>query len=309
MLMLLGFLPGLALLLAGLQIMRNGLERAARSGMRRTLAVLAGTPAAAMLTGAVVTALVQSSTAITVLSIGLVNAGIMSLVQAIGIILGANIGTCLTAQMLSFNLSALAVPAVAVGAACLALGKKKPWFTPVGQSLLGFGMIFLGLELISEAFAPLRHSAWFTKMLFSLGGRPLLAVLAGTIFTGLIHSSATTTGVVMALSRQGLIDLPSAIALVLGGNIGTCFTAVLASIGGTPTGKRVALAHVLLNLGGVFLFLPILKPYATLVQITDPSLPRQIANAQTIFNVAGSLVALPFVHGFARLLTRLVREK
>lgn len=289
--------------------MRHGLERAAHSRMRRALAVLTANPVTALLTGTAVTAVVQSSTAITVLSIGFVNAGILGLVQAIGIILGANIGTCVTAQMLSFNLIALAVPAMVLGLACLVPGKKRAALQYAGQSLLGFGLIFLGLEIISGSFAPLRHSAWFSGLLASLGGRPLLAALAGTVFTGLIHSSATTTGVVMALSRQGLLDLPSAIALVLGGNIGTCITSVLASIGGTATGKRVALAHVLLNLGGVMAFLPMLQPFSVLVQLTDPSLPRQIANAQTIFNVVSSLAVLPFIRGFARLLTVLVKER
>lgn len=309
MFMFLSFFLGLAFLLIGLRIMRRGLERAAHSRMRRALAALAGSPLTALLTGTVVTALVQSSTAITVLAIGFVNAGMLGLVQAIGIILGANIGTCVTAQMLSFNLTALAAPALAAGLACLALGKKRTALKYAGQSLTGFGMIFLGLEIISGSFAPLRHSAWFAGLLSSLGGRPLLAALAGTVFTGLIHSSATTTAVVMALSRQGLLDLPSAIALVLGGNVGTCITAVLASIGGTATGKRVALAHVLLNLGGVMAFLPLLQPFSVLVQLTDPSPPRQIANAQTLFNVAGSLAVLPFIHGFARLLTVLVRGR
>lgn len=305
--MVLCFTLGLVFLLGGLQIMRSGLERAAHSQMRRALAALTGSPLAALLTGTAVTALVQSSTAITVLAIGFVNAGMLGLVQSIGLILGSNIGTCVTAQMLSFNLAVLAAPAMAGGLACLALGKKRAAFKYVGQTLLGFGMIFLGLEMISDSFAPLRHSAWFAGLLSSLSGRPLLAALTGTVFTGLIHSSATTTGVVMALSRQGLLDLPSAIALVLGGNIGTCITAVLASIGGTATGKRVALAHVLLNLGGVLAFLPLLQPFSVLVQLTDPSLPRQIANAQTIFNVTSSLAVLPFIHGFARLLTALVR--
>ncbi len=289
--------------------MRRGLERTAHSRMRRTLATLTGSPATALLIGTVSTALVQSSTAITVLAIGFVNAGMLGLVQAIGIVLGTNIGTCVTAQMLSFNLAVLATPAMAAGLVCLALGNKRTALKYAGQSLLGFGLIFFGLEIISSCFGPLRHSAWFTDMLSSLGGRPLQAVLAGTLFTGLIHSSATTTGVVLALARQGLLDLPSAIALVLGGNIGTCITAVLACIGGTATGKRVALAHVLLNLFGVAVFLPLLHPFSALVQLTDHSLPRQIANAQTIFNVVSSLVVFPFIYSFARLLTLLVKER
>lgn len=304
--MLLQFALGLTLLLTGLKLMRNGLERAAYSKMRRALTALTGSPLAAMLTGTVATALVQSSTAITVLAIGLVNAGIMGLVQAVGVILGANIGTCVTSQMLSFNLATLAVPALAAGVMFLALGKKTAPLRFAGQSLFGFGFIFWGLDLVSDSFTPLRHSEWFIGILASLGGSPLLAVLAGAVFTGLIHSSATTTGVVMSLSHQGLLDLPSAIAVILGGNIGTCITAILASLGGTPTGRRVALAHVLLNLGGVLLFLPVIHPFALFMQLTDPSIPRQIANAQTVFNVVSSLAVLPFMHVFTRLLIFLI---
>jgi phosphate:Na+ symporter len=306
--MVLYFSLGLVLLLGGLQIMRSGLEGAAHSRMRLVLAAFTASPLRSLVTGTVITALVQSSTAITVLTIGFVNAGILSLARAIGIILGANIGTCVTAQLLSFNLSALALPAAAAGLLCRLAGRKRASLKYAGQSLFGFGMIFLGLDMISGSFVPLRHSPWFTEVLSSLDGHPLLAALAGAVFTGLIHSSATTTGVVMALSRQGLLDLPSSIAVVLGGNIGTCVTAVLASTGGTAAGKRVAMAHVLLNLGGVAAFLPALHPFTSLVRLTDPSLPRQIANAQTIFNVAGSLAAFPFIRGFARLLTVLIRE-
>jgi len=308
LLMILSFSLGLTLMLKGLQIMRDGLESAAHFKMRRTLAALTGSPAAALLTGTVITALVQSSTAITILTIGFVNAGMLGLVQAIGIILGANIGTCVTAQMLSFNLTALAVPAVVTGLAFFIPGKKRPAYRYTGQSLIGLGIVFTGLEVISYSFVPLRQSAWFATLLSSLDCRPFQAVLAGAVFTGLIHSSATTTGVVMSLARQDLLDLPSAIALVLGANIGTCITAVLAGIGGTVTGRRVAMAHVLLNLGGVLAFLPLLHPFAALAQLTDPSPPRQIANAQTIFNVASSLAVLPFTHSFARLLTVLAKK-
>lgn len=307
--MLLYFLAGLALLLSGLRIMRGGLERAAHSRMRHILSSITGSPASALLTGAAITALVQSSTAVTVLTIGFVNARLMNLVQAIGIILGANIGTCVTAQMMSFNLVVLALPALTAGLACLITGLFYASLRTAGQSLLGFGMIFLGLDVISASFAPMQELEKFTILLSSLGGEPLLAVLVGMVFTGLIHSSATTTGVVIALSKDGLLDLSSAIALVLGGNVGTCVTAILASIGGTATGKRVALAHVLLNFAGVLLFLPLLQPFAALVQLTDPSLPRQIANAQTIFNVISSLAVLPFIYGFARLLTVIISDK
>lgn len=305
---LLLLVPGLFFLLVGLKIMRNGLENAADRWMGRALQSLTGSPLAAMITGAVITALVQSSTAITVLTIGFVNAGVLNLVQAVGIILGANIGTCITSQLLSFNLTALALPSMAAGVVFLIPGQKRAAFLNTAHALLGFGMIFLGLEAISASFVPLRSSVLFTNLLSSLSGRHLLAVLAGLAFTGLVHSSATTTGVVVALSRQGLLDLESAIALVLGGNIGTCITALLASISSTAAGKRAAAAHVILNLGGVLLFLPFLHPFSSLIGLTDPSLPRQVSNAQTIFNIACSLAVLPFIRGFARLLNVLVRE-
>ncbi|HOV80341.1 MAG TPA: Na/Pi cotransporter family protein [Bacillota bacterium] len=303
------FLTGIFLLLAGLRIMKYGLERAAGFKMHSFIASFTGSSLSAFLTGTAVTALIQSSTAVTVLVIGFVNAGILNLVQAVGIILGANIGTCVTAQILSFNLSALALPSMALAAALLVTGKKKPSLKYTSQALFGFGLIFLGLETISDSFAFLRDSAMFAGIISSLSGSPCLAVLAGAVFTGLIHSSSTTTGVVMALSKQGLLDLETSIALVLGGNIGTCATAFLASIGGTATGKRVALAHILLNLGGVAMFMPFLHPFSVLVQFTDPHLPRQISNAQTIFNIACSLIVLPFTGHFARLLIALVRER
>lgn len=297
------FFCGLVLLLGGLSIMRGGLEKAARSRMSHLLERLAGSPARSFFTGAVITALVQSSTAITVITIGFVNAGVLNLAQAVGIVLGANVGTCLTTQLLSFDLYSIALPAAAAGLS-LILFSKKPPLIYTGRALLGLGLIFFGLEALTDAFIPLHSSPRFVQTVSSTQS-PWAAALYGCIFTGIIHSSATTTGVIMALSRHGLIDLPLAIAAVIGSNIGTCITAVLASMGGTATGKRVALAHVLLNLGGAALFLPLLGPFAALVGLTADTLPRQIANAQTIFNVLSSLLVLPFTVQFTRLLSKI----
>ncbi|WP_066634695.1 Na/Pi cotransporter family protein [Desulfolucanica intricata] len=306
MLMFIFFSTGLAVLLCGMQKMRRGLEGAALTGIKRALAAATGTPIMAALTGMLLTLLVQSSTAVTVLTVSFVNAGLMNLVQAIGIILGSNIGTCITAQMMSLDLTKLALPAVLLGMTVMFFGHKHRTYYFLGQGILGFGLVFLGLFIISQAFAPLQDSPWFNSLLASIKSSPLLAVLAGALFSGLIHSSATTTGVVITLSGQGMVDLPTAIALVLGSNIGTCISAVLASLGGTITGKRVAMAHVLLNVFGVLLFLPLLYPFADLVALTADNLPREIANAHTLFNVLSSLMALPLIRPFAHLLVKII---
>lgn len=297
------FCCGIALLLGGLRIMRGGLEKAAHTRVSRILERMTGNPARAFLAGAVITALVQSSTAITVLTIGFVNAGMLSLARAIGIVLGANVGTCLTTQLLSFDLDSISLPAAAAGLS-LILFAKKPALIYSGRALLGLGLIFFGLSTLTQAFIPLNSSPRLVQTVASTQN-PWAAAFYGCIFTGIIHSSATTTGVIIALSRHGLIDLPLAIAAVIGGNIGTCVTAVLASVGGTAAGKKVALAHVLINLCGAALFLPLLEPFSSLVGLTADTLPRQIANAQTIFNVLSSLLLLPFTGRFTWLLNKI----
>lgn len=308
MLILAGALVGLYLLLRGMQIMQSGLENLSKNKMRLALAALTATPAAAAFTGTILTMLAQSSTAITVLTIGFINAGLLNLTQAVGIILGTNVGTCITVQLISFNLFKLALPAIAVGAALWAMGKQRPagqW----GRALFGFGLVFVSLWLISTALAPLREAPWVSETLLTLNNSPLRAVLAGTLVTALLHSSAAATGLVMLLSEQHLISLPTALALVLGNNIGTCVTAVLASLGGPRAGKQVAAAHVLLNVLGVIIFLPLLRPFAALISCSADSLPRQVANAHTLFNVLSSLAVLPLARPFSRLVNLIVPDR
>lgn len=296
---------GLWMLLRGMQVMKTGLETAARDKLQRALETMAGSPVRACLTGMIATLLVQSSTAVSVLSVGFVNAGIMKLPQAIGILLGANVGTCATVQVISFDLTRIALLGGAAGVLFYLWG-KNPAIKNLGRALTGFGAIFTGLKLLSLSFAPLKNATWFIEMLRALSGNPFLAMIAGTIASALLHSSAAATGIVMLLSGRELLPLTTAIAIVMGNNVGTCITAVLASLAGPVAGKRVAAAHVVLNVAGVILFFPFLSLFAQLVALTSDSLSRQVANAHTIFNIACSAAVLPFTGPFARLVETIV---
>lgn len=307
MLYLLKFCAGVALLLFGMRFMRDGLENMAKQRMKQALETLTKTPVVGFLTGTVLTALVQSSTAVTVITIGFVNAGVINFRQAVGIILGTNVGTCITAQMISFKLEEIALPAIGLGALLIVWAPRRS-IRFLGQSIVGFGVVFLGIGTMSDSLTPLRNSPAFINLLGRVSANAFLGVLAGTLFTALIHSSATTTGVVIALSHQGLIDLPTSIAIILGSNIGTCITGVLAAIGTPPGAKQVAAAHVMLNVLGVAAVLPFIIPFTHLVEATANTLPRQIANAHTLFNVLSSVLILPFARQFTGLVRRIIPD-
>ncbi|WP_418790615.1 Na/Pi cotransporter family protein [Phosphitispora sp. TUW77] len=305
MLSLLKFCAGITLLLFGMQFMRDGLESAARKKMQKALKRLTKNPLVGFIAGVIITALVQSSTAVTVITIGFVNAGILTFYQAVGIVLGTNVGTCITTQIISFRIEDIALPAIGLGALLIVIPQKNSW-RYLGQSIAGFGIIFLGINIMSESLEPLKNSPFFINLLARVSSNVFFGILAGTVFTGLIHSSATTTGIVITLSRQGLLDLPTSIAIILGSNIGTCITGVLAAIGTPPAAKQVAAAHVLLNVFGVIAVIPFILPFASLVEFTATDLPRQIANAHTIFNVFSSLLVLPFTRYFSKLVEKMV---
>ncbi len=307
MFLLLKFSAGVALLLFGMRFMKAGLENAARKRMKQALATLTKNPFIGFLTGTGITALVQSSTAVTVITIGFVNAGVINFYQAVGIVLGTNVGTCITAQMISFNLEEIALPAIGLGALMMVLGRRKG-LRCLGQSVVGFGIVFLGIGTMSDSLEPLRHSQVFISLLGRVSSNAFLGVLAGTVFTAMIHSSATTTGVVIALSYQGLIDLPTSIAIILGSNVGTCITGIVAAIGTPAAARQVAAAHVLLNVVGVTAVMPFILPFAHLIETTATTLPRQIANAHTLFNVFSSLAVLPFARQFAALVRRIIPD-
>ncbi|QNO15152.1 Na/Pi cotransporter family protein [Alkalicella caledoniensis] len=308
-----GAIGGLALFIFGMQLMAEGLQKAAGDKLRRILEVLTTNRFMAVITGVIITVLVQSSSTTTVMVVGFVNAGLMSLAQAVGTIFGANIGTTVTALLVSFKgFNELALPAVAVGVLFSFFAKKRA-YRYMGQVILGFGILFLGMNTMSASLKVLRGAPAFLAFVESFGQTPILGIIAGAVFTMSVQSSSAATGVIVAMTLEGILPLPSALALVLGSNIGTCVTAMLASIGANLTARRAAVSHVVFNVMGVVFFLIILRPFTELVVRITPEynnpgvlVARQVANAHIIFNVTNSLLFLPFINQFVKLIVRLV---
>ncbi len=300
-----GLVGGLGLFLYGMQLMADGLQKIAGDRLRKILEVLTSTPVIGVLVGAVVTMLIQSSSATTVMVVGFVNAGLLTLRQAVSLIMGANIGTTVTAFIVSLKLTDLALPAIGIGFLLTLFSKKKnPRF--VGQAILGFGLLFLGMKVMGDTMQPFKENAAFTTGVLSLSRSPLLGMLAGLVLTALIQSSSAVTGLVVTLAAEGLIDLNVGLAITLGSNIGTCVTALLASIGTQLMAKRAAVAHLLFNVLGVAIFMSVFGPFVTFVATTHPLLERQVANAHIIFNLANTLLLLPFINPFTRLVEKLI---
>ncbi len=300
-----GLASGLALFLFGMKLLGDGLQKTAGDSLRRILKLLTSNPFNALLVGLSLTSILQSSSATTVMVVGFVNAGLMSLIQAMGVIFGANVGTTITAQIIVFKLDKWVWLFLSAGALIYFFTKKKS-YQALGESLLGFGILFFGLYHMSGALAPLRTDQTLINYLVSFGKHPYMGILASAIFTGIIQSSSVTTSLVIALSLQGIIPLPSAIALILGANIGTTVTAVIASAGANVSSKRAALVHFLFNFIGVIIILPFLKPFTELVLMTSDYLPRQVANAHTIFNVSMALFAVLLIKPFEKLVVSLL---
>ena len=319
--LVIGLFGGLSLFLYGMERMSDALKNVAGEKMKDILALLSNNRVMGMVTGAGVTAVIQSSSVTTVLLVGFVTAGLMSLSQAIGVVMGANIGTTITAQIVAFKVTKYALLLVAIGFGMLFTSKKEK-IQQYGYMIMGLGMIFFGMGVMSGAMKPLRTYQPFLDLMTQMSN-PLLGIMVAAIFTALIQSSSATTGVIIVLAMQGLISLKAGIALSFGANVGTCVTAFLASIGKPREAVRVSVIHVLFNLAGVLIFLPFIGPFAKLVVSISPSpaegltgmqaaasvLPRQVANAHTFFNVTCALVFLPFVSYFARLVYWLVPDK
>lgn len=299
-----GLVAGLGIFLLGIQMMAEGLHKAAGERMRRILELFTSKRITAVATGAVVTAFLQSSSTTTVMIVGFVNSGLMTLSQAVGTIMGANIGTTITAQLVSFNIYALAYPLVGIGAMLYHFGKRKS--NDVGLALLGFGFLLMGLSTMSTSVKPISDYQPFVNLVVSFGKYPILGIIAGTIFTVLIQSSSATTGLVIALSWQGIIDLHTGLALIVGANLGTCITVVLASLRVSITAKKAALGHILFNTFAVLLFILFRKPFTAVVLATGNTASRQIANAHTLFNVITTLILFPLLPYFVKLIERLV---
>lgn len=303
-----GFLGGVGLFLYGMSLMSDGLQKAAGDRMRRILEALTGSVWKGIIVGAIVTAVIQSSSATTVILVSLVNAGLMTLRQAFGVIMGANIGTTITAQLIAFELSEWALPAIGIGFLMTIVARRRT-HRYVGQIVLGFGLLFLGMEVMKEAAVPLRESASFARWMTELSADSLLGVMIGLVFTAIIQSSSASTGVLLALASRGLISLESAIPVLFGCNIGTCVTALLASIGLSRTAKRTALAHVLFNVVGTIVFLVLRTPFTQAVLLISPEndVPRAIANAHTLFNVTNTVIWLPLTKVMVRLVNAIIR--
>jgi phosphate:Na+ symporter len=306
-----GLLGGLALFLLGLDILTRALKILAGERMRTVLERLTRNRFLAVLTGALVTAVINSSSVTTVLLVGFVSAGLITMAQSVGVVMGANIGSTFTAQILAFNIGTLALPMIAAGFALSLLGRRDR-ARESGRAALGLGLVFYGMEVMGQALAPLRDWPPFLTLMTQLAA-PALALPVGALFTALVQSSAATMGIVIILAGQSVIDLPTAIALALGANIGTCVTAGLAVLGKSREAVRVFLVHLLFNLLGALLWLPLIDRLAAFVDWLSPggvdALPRDIANAHTIFNLVNTLLLIGFTPQIARLVAWLVPDR
>lgn len=315
-----GLLGGLALFLFGLEQMAEALKAVAGERMRAILAKLTASRLMGVLTGAFITAVIQSSSVTTVLVVGFITAGLMSLSQSIGVIMGANIGSTVTAQLIAFKVTKYALLMIAAGFA-MQFTAKRQRRRQQGAGLMGLGLVFFGMGVMSSAMEPLRSYQPFLDWMIRLEN-PAVGILVGTLFTALIQSSAATAGVVIVMAGQGLVSLPAGIAVAFGANIGTCVTALLASIGKPREAVRAAVAHVLFNVAGVLLWVGFIDQLAAFVIWLSPTAegltgsarlaaetPRQVANAHSVFNVANTLIFVGFTAQFARLVERLVPDR
>ncbi|MDR1979268.1 MAG: Na/Pi cotransporter family protein [Synergistaceae bacterium] len=293
---------GVGLFLYGIKLMSEALQFIAGDRMRQLIGTLTRTPLRGVFVGILVTILIQSSSGTTVMTVSFVNAGLMTLNQAIGIIMGANIGTTVTAQIIAFKIKDLALPFIALGVALVMFGKSKRQ-RYAGNGIVGFGLLFMGMQTMESATAFL---ATRQELFLALSRHPVLGVLAGTFVTMLVQSSAATIGLTMAMGSQGLLGLDAAIPIILGDNIGTTITAVLATVGVNRSAKQAAAAHVLFNLFGVVIFMLFLPFYKEIVLSSASDLTRQMANAHSIFNVTNTILFLPFTSLFATLIRKIL---
>ena len=304
-----GIMGGLGLFLYGMNLMGDGLQKSAGSKLKRIIELLTSNVIMGVLVGMVVTMVIQSSSATTVMVVGFVNAGIMSLTQAIGVIMGANIGTTITAQLVSLGVDFLAPVALGIGIV-IYMFSNKPKHKNIAEILIGFGILFTGMDFMKEAVKPLAGYQGFTDMLLSFGHHPILGVLMGFAITAIVQSSSASMGMLIALASQGLIPITAALPILYGENIGTCVTSLISSIGASRNARRAAIMHLTFNVLGSMIFMFILsKPIVAIVTAIDPTdAARQIANAHTLFNILNVIVLLPFNKLIVKLALKLVPE-
>jgi phosphate:Na+ symporter len=317
--LLIGLFGGLALFLFGLDQLSGGLKKAAGHALKTMLSKLTSNRIMGAFTGAFVTGILNSSSVTTVLVVGFITAGVMGLQQSVGVIMGANIGSTVTAQLLAFNIAKYSLLPVAVGFFMLFISKKHR-FQNYGLMIMGLGLVFFGMSVMSDAMYPLRNYQPFLDLLKNLEN-PVMGILAGAIFTGLVQSSAATVGIAIAMASGGILTLNTGIALALGANIGTCVTALMASFGKPPEAIRAAVVHVTFNVVGVLIWLPFISTLASIAVTVSPGsphlegaaqmaadVPRQIANANTIFNVLNTVIFIPFTTFFALFAQKLIKD-
>lgn len=304
---------GLGLFLFGIRTMGDGLENAAGAKLKRMLEVLTGNRFLAVLVGFVVTAIIQSSTATTVMVVGFVNAGMMSLAQAVGVIMGANIGTTVTSLLIALNFSSVAAASVLVGV-ILMLVSKKTVVKNLGAIFTGFGLLFLGIDMMSDSMAPLRESAGFMNFIVTVSEsplRPLFGIILGIVMTAVLQSSSASVGVLQTLAMQGLVPLKFSVFVLFGQNIGTCLTALFSTVGAKKNSKRAAVIHLLFNLigTGIFILIALLTPYVEWIEKLSPDPMAQIAISHIVFNIVSTVVMFPFAKALVKLSCLLVPGK
>jgi len=316
LLQIINFVGGLALFIFGMNKMSDNLQAVAGNEMRRILKMLTNTPLKGVMVGLGVTGLIQSSSATTVMMVGLVNAGIMTLSQAVGVVMGANIGTTVTAQLIAFNIGQYAFAFIIAGVTLLMIRRSRAmerW----SQIIIGFGLLFIGLNVMSVAVSPLKDSQLARNFMINLSSNPFLGILTGTMFTMLVQSSSASVGIVIVLAANGLIPFEGALYLVFGDNIGTTITAWLASLGANSSARRVALVHTMFNVIGTILIgtLTYLGIYTVIIDRLTPgsiaageNIARHVANGHTFFNVVNTLIFLPFAGLLAKIATRIIPD-
>ena len=302
-----GLLGGMGMFLYGMEMMSDGMKMTAGNSMRMILEKLTSNKFLSVFVGAFVTMVIQSSSATTVMLVSFVNSGLLNFTQALGVILGSNIGSTVTAQIVAFKVTDYALILIAAGS-LMSLFSKKETVKNLGYVILGFGLLFYGMKVMSDTMKPLRSDPTFNTILTSFEN-PFLGILAGAIFTALVQSSSATTGIVITLASGGSITLEAGIPLIFGANIGTCVTALLAGLNASRDAKRVAIGHVTFNVLGVLLFCFWIPTFSEMVAQTSSNIPRQIANAHTFFNIFASIIFIPFTGYIAKTIIRYFPDK
>ncbi|MFE1625898.1 Na/Pi cotransporter family protein [Brevibacillus reuszeri] len=301
------FTFGLSFFLFGMYAMRTGFQNLAGKKMEEWMSRFTRTPVHSFWIGLLTTFVLQSSSAVTVLTIGLTNAGLIQFTQTVGIILGTNLGTTVTTELIALKLESFAIPMLLVGVALWLMPRRN--IRCIGLVVAGFGLIFLGIDTMKIMAKPLEQSETFRSLFMESSHSIWVGLITGIVFTALIHSGSATTVITMGLLTHQVVSMETALAIVLGANIGTCFTAVIASIGTNIASKQVAWCHTLFNVAGALVFLPILPQLALVSAFLTDNPSMQIAHSQTIFNLVCSLAALPFAAHIARFIQWLIPDK